>query len=115
MKIRHCVEQNNVDENLHIIDPTKIRHVIIKAGKIDQMSGLIDPKSHLNLDFPNHRVTNCVIAESFTIGAKIRKSDNGWLFATVTPNQCSHLGFLDYSQRLSLMIQKVKESLEKRS
>jgi hypothetical protein len=63
MHIRHCVEENNVDENLIIKKPKEIRHIIAQEGKIKQMSGFIDPRSHLNLDYTLHRVTKCVIAK----------------------------------------------------
>src|SRR5919108_327205 len=53
--IRHCVEESNVDSDMNVIDPTKIRHVTVAGGKIALISGLIDPASHLNLDFPDHR------------------------------------------------------------
>ncbi len=39
--IRHCVEESNVDENLVVTDPTNVRHVVISAGRIESMSGLI--------------------------------------------------------------------------
>ena len=34
MLIRHCVEEDNINDNLIIKDPTRIRHVVILAGKI---------------------------------------------------------------------------------
>jgi len=49
MLVRHCVEESNVDEHLVVTDPTKVRHVVILAGRVESMSGLIDPASHLNL------------------------------------------------------------------
>jgi hypothetical protein len=51
MVIRHCV-----DENLVVTDPTKVRQVVISACRIESMSCLIDPASHLNLDYPDHRI-----------------------------------------------------------
>jgi hypothetical protein len=72
------------------------------------MSGLIDPSSHLNLDFPDHKVTNCVIAERFEIGAKIKISDIGFVFAKVHPSSFDQYGSVDYTQRLLDIIEKVK-------
>lgn len=110
MLIRHCVEESNVNENLVVIDATKIRHVVIKGGKIESMSGLIDPASHLNLDYPEHKATICVIAEKFSTDARVRMSDQGIVFATVNRSSFKHYGRVDYTQRLSDMIEAVKKT-----
>lgn len=108
MLIRHCVEESNVDKNGQVMDPMKIRHVTLKAGKIDSLSGLIDPASHLNLDYPDHKVTTCVIAEKFLVGAPARFSDHGLAFAFVSRSSFFHYGSVDYTQRLTRMIDAVK-------
>ena len=77
------------------MDPTKVRHVTIKGGKVGSLSGFIDPASHLNLDYPDHKVTVCVIAETFSVGAAIQFSDQGLSFATVTRSSYAHYGFED--------------------
>ncbi len=107
--IRHCVEETNVDENMNVIDATEVRHVTVKAGKIELMSGIIDPASHLNLDHPDHRVTVCIIAESFKVGAKVKMDNDGLLFATVQRSSYDHFGQIDYTQRLLEMIKVVKQ------
>lgn len=114
MKIRHCVEESNVDENMKVIDPLKIRHVTVFSGKIEDMSGLIDPASHLNLDFPDHKVVECIIAEKFEKNAKVRMDNDGLLFATVDRSAFSHYGTVDYTQRLTDMIKLVKEDAAKK-
>jgi hypothetical protein len=108
--IRHCVEESNIDENYLVTDPTRIKHVIISGGKIHSMSGFIDPASHLNVDYSLHRVTKCVIAEKFEIGAQVKIEDNGLVFALVGPSSYGHYGSVDYTQRLTDMIDKVKEN-----
>ena len=112
--IRHCVEESNVDSDMTIIDPTQIRHVTIAGGRIALVSGLIDPASHLNLDFPDHRVTICVIAERFEVGAKMMMDSDGLVFATVPRALYGHYGYLDYTQRLVDMIKAFKTSQEQR-
>ena len=106
------MEESNVDENFSVIDPTKIRHVVIKAGKIEAMSGLIDPASHLNLDYAEHRVTTCVIAEKFSINSSIKFSNERLVFAAVDRSSFRHHGRIDYTQRLSDMIEAVKKRNE---
>lgn len=111
MIIRHCVEESNIDENYFVIDPTQIRHVVVSGGRIHSMSGLIDPASHINLDYPIHKVDKCVIAEKFEIGANIKIEDRGLVFALVGPSSYGHYGKVDYTQRLCDMIEKVKTNM----
>jgi len=106
--IRHCVEESNVDSNMNVIDPTQMRHVTIAAGKVALISGLVDPASHLNLDFPDHRATVCIIAERFEVGAKVKMDNDGLAFATVSRSLYGHYGYLDYTQRLVDMIKAIK-------
>ena len=109
MQIRHCVEEDNVEENLIIKNPKEIRHIIAQEGKIKQMSGFIDPKSHLNLDYNLHRVTKCVIAKKFEIGSKLLFTSSGFIFAMVTKSHFEHYGYTDYTKKLTEMIDKVKD------
>jgi hypothetical protein len=108
--IRHCVEESNIDENYLVIDPTRIKHVIVSGGKIHSMSGFIDPASHLNIDYSLHRVTKCIIAEKFEIGSQVKIEDNGLVFSLVGQSSYGHYGSVDYTQRLTDMIDKVKEN-----
>jgi hypothetical protein len=109
--IRHCVDQSNVDENFIVRDPTKIRHAVIVGGKIKSMSGPIDPASHLNLDYPDHKATACVIVEKLEVGAKAIFDITGLAFANVDPSSAfDHYGYVDYTQRLSDMIEAVKQA-----
>ena len=112
--IRHCVEESNVDDDMSVIDPAKIRHVTVAGGRIALISGLIDPASHLNLDFPDHRATICIIAETFEVGAKVKMDSEGLVFATVPRSLYGHYGYLDYTQRLVDMIKAVNTNQGKR-
>jgi hypothetical protein len=98
-----------MDENLFVTDPSKIVHVTLKAGRIESMSAMIDPKSHLNLDYQDHKITKCVIAEKFEIGSRVRIVDEGFVFARVNPTSYAHYGPVDYTQRLTEMIDAVKK------
>jgi hypothetical protein len=111
--IRHCVEESNVDSDMTVVDPTKIRHVTVAGGRIALISGLIDPASHLNLDFADHRVTICIIAERFEVGAKVKMDSDGLVFATVPRSLYGHYGYLDYTQRLVDMITAIKTNQRK--
>lgn len=110
MKIRHCVEKSNVEtKSLTIVDPLLIRHAVINSGKVSSLSGLIDPKSHLNLDYPEHLVKNCIISDKFELGSKIELSNGGFIFAQVRPDSYQHYGKYDYTQNLLNMIESVKK------
>src|SRR5215218_7734258 len=110
MKIRHCVEKSNVETtSLIVMDPSQIRHAVIKSGKISSLSGLIDPKSHLNLDYPPHLVKNCIIAEKFELGSAVEISEGSLIFAQIHPDSYQHLGKYDYTQNLMNMIESVKK------
>ena len=113
--IRHCVEESNVDGDMSVIDPNKIRHVTVAGGRLALISGLIDQASHLNLDFPDHRATICIIAEMFEVGAKVKMDSEGFVFATVPRSLYGHYGHLDYTQRLVDMINAVKTNQGKRT
>ena len=108
MLIRHCVEERNVGENLIIKNAKLIRHVIVQGGKIQSMSGYIDPKSHLNLDYTLHHVTECIIAKKFEIGANLILGSNGFIFAAVSKSDFDHYGKVDYTKKLLEMINSVK-------
>ena len=111
--IRHCVEESNVDSDMNVVDPTKIRHVTVAGGRIVLISGLIDPASHLNVDFADHRATICIIAERFEVGAKVKMDSDGLVFATVPRSLYGHYGYLDYTQRLVDMITAIKTNQRK--
>ena len=114
MLVRHCVEASNVDDHSFVVNPLKIRHVTVKAGKIDDMSGFIDPATHLNLDFSNHKAKLCIISEKLEKGAKLRFSDNGFAFAVVPETEYKHLGAVDSTQRLINMKESIKKIREAR-
>ena len=103
------MEESNIDENMLVLDPTRVRHVVVGAGMIKSMSGMIDPASHLNLDYPDHKVTSCIVAEKFEIGAKVKMQENGLVFVLVDSSKYEHYGYVDYTQRLFNMIDAVKK------
>ena len=109
MLVRHCVEASNVDAKSRIIDASKIRHVTVKAGRIEEMSGVIDPATHLNLDFDMHKASRCIISEKLEKGAKVAYSTEGLTFAVVPQTAFKHLGGVDSAKRLSDMKESVKK------
>lgn len=115
LQIRHCTEKSNVDDYLQIIDPMQIKHVIVKSGKLSLISGYIDPKSHLNLDYPYHLVKQCIVAEKLEVGSKVQMSDGSFVFARLDPTRYGHYGKYDYTQNLQNMINAVKRVRDKKT
>lgn len=99
---------------MNIIDPTQIRHVTVAGAKIESMSGLIDPASHLNFDYPDHKATICIIAEKFEKGAKVKMDSDGLVFASLQRPAYRHYGYVDYTQRLTDLMEAVEQNQELR-
>ena len=81
MNIRHVVEASNVDDDGYVLDPSEMKHGVVRAGKIWSLSGFIDPRTHLNLDFVDHRVTGCIIASRFIKYAHVAIKQDGFVFS----------------------------------
>lgn len=99
MLIRHIVEEANVDEEGFVKDPQKARHGLVKALRILDLGGEIDPLTHLNLDFPEHRMTTCIVAERLEKGARVMDADGGLLITRVRPEAHDHRGKFDIDLR----------------
>jgi len=100
MSVRHLVTVDNVDEASNIDDATKACHGAIRAGLVEDVGGFIDPLTHLNLDFPDHQLGECVVVESFERGSAVLRDEQG-LFVTTwpRPEAFSHMGQVDVDVR----------------
>jgi hypothetical protein len=90
--------------------------VTLKEGAVDAISGFIDPITHLNLDYPDHRAALCVIAERLEKGGKVMYGDQGLTMAKVRESAYGHLGQVDYTKRLMDMrnaVEKMRNSKRK--
>lgn len=99
MRIRHIIAQTDVDDAGWITAPERARHGIIVGGHIAELAGEIDPRTHLNLDFAEHRLENCLVAATLDIGAVLLADDEGWLLAVTPPSAFAHLGAVDVGAR----------------
>jgi len=104
--IRHITAADNVYEG-RLIDPAKTRHGIITAMRVSDLSGWVDSSTHLNLDFPGHRMQSAVVAENLEYGARVWEKDGRMVHATVEPSAFRHLGFIDTVRRADLLRQAV--------
>jgi hypothetical protein len=77
MTVRHITSLDNVDDEGYLIDPLACRHGTISAGAIDALAGLVDPLTHLNRDFPEHQLDECVVAEQLAVGSSVTREPFG--------------------------------------
>lgn len=71
MTVRHLTTVGNVDADGYLVDATQVCHGTLAASRVAALGGPIDPSTHLNRDFPDHQLGECVIAEAFEVGAPV--------------------------------------------
>jgi hypothetical protein len=99
MRIRHVVAQDNIDESGVIRDPRRVCHCVVVAGRIADISGEVDPATHLNRDCPTHQLGPCIVAERLERGAAVLYDDERFLFAKPSPEDLVSLGPVDLDRR----------------
>jgi hypothetical protein len=98
--VRHVVEASNVDAQRFVIDPAKARHCTIRAGALLELSGPVDPLTHLNRDFGDHALGDCVVAERLEPGAPVLREPTGrFLVAATRPEATGQRGRVDVDAR----------------
>jgi hypothetical protein len=103
MRIRHITAIDNLDAEGWLLDPLLAVHAIVVAGKIADMAGPIDPLTHLNLDFPAHRLGACLVAERLERGAALHWDGDGFALAEARPQAYARLGRVDEAARRAAM------------
>jgi hypothetical protein len=106
--IRHITFLSNAEKE-KIIDPLKVKHCEITALKISNLSGWIDPQTHLNLDFPNHLIRIVYVAEKLEIGGKIILEGDTFMRVLVDPKAYKRLGMIDETERIEELKQAYHE------
>ena len=99
MRIRHLVAADNVDAQGYVIDPLLVRHAIVLAGQIGDLAGPIDPQTHLNRDFPEHQLDECLVAEQLERGAALLRDGDRFRMAQVRAGADASLGPVDLDRR----------------
>lgn len=108
MRIRHLIARADVDAEGTIVAPERARHGIVVGGRVSALAGAIDPLTHLNLDFAEHRLEGCLVAETLEVGATVLADQDGWLLAFPAPSSFAHLGPVDVGAR-RMMWQTINE------
>lgn len=96
--IRHITEAGNVNHG-KVIDPGRSKHGVVTAGKISDLSGWVDPATHLNLDFPGSLMESVVIAKTLEIGSEVLTENGRFMFGQVNPHSYGHHGCVDLVDR----------------
>lgn len=110
--IRHLTALNNINDG-QVVDPLKIKHGVITALKISQLSGWVDPPTHLNMDFPEHLVKVVNVAEDLSVGSKIVLENERFMSAYVNPRKYSHMGTVDEIDRMEQLKEIYHRDFEK--
>ena len=99
MRIRHIVAADNVDLQGYVIDPLLVRHGIVLAGQVGDLAGPIDPQTHLNHDFPDHQLDECLVAERLDLGAALLREGDRFRAARIRSSAYAWLGPVDVGAR----------------
>ena len=99
MRLRHLVASDNVDAQGYVIDPLLVRHGIVLAAQIGDLAAPIDPLTHLNRDFAEHRLEECLVAERMERGAALLRDGDRFRIAMVRTAAYTSLGPVDVDRR----------------
>jgi hypothetical protein len=99
MTVRHLVARENVDRHGIVVDAARVRHGAVRAGRVYALAGEVDPATHLNLDFPDHRLEGVVVVEDLSPGAGVVASEDGFGLARVDRSAFAHRGRVDVGAR----------------
>ncbi len=113
MGIRHVVEAANVDADGFVIDPSAARHCVLLRGAVADLSGPVDPLTHLNSDFRHHALDGCVIAERLELGARVvTDGDGGLTLAFARPSGMARRGAVDIDARRIAWLDALRQRRE---
>jgi hypothetical protein len=116
MRIRHVVAAEDVDEATGLVArPERARHAVIVAGRLHDLSGPVDPLTHLNLDAPEHLLTYCVVAERLEVGAAALREGDGLRVAPVSPASYRALGRVDQDERRAAWLAATRAARQARA
>lgn len=99
MRIRHLTAASNVDAEGFLIDALLVRHGIVVAGRVAELAGPVDPLTHLNLDLPEHRLDDCLVAAELAAGAPLLWEGDGFRLAVARPAAYCHRGAVSQDAR----------------
>jgi hypothetical protein len=96
--IHHITARDNVVDG-RVVDPSKIKHGIVTAMKISDLSGWVDPTTHLNLNFPKHLVRAVIVADRLEINGAIIREGEMYAMALIDRTSYQQYGPVDEEER----------------
>jgi len=99
MLIRHLIAAADVDPAGRVTRPEHARHGVVRAGRVAALGGRVDPLTHLNLDFPAHRLDVCVVVHELKPDAPVSQQDGTFQLAIVGRHAFRHLGPVEVGDR----------------
>jgi len=97
--IRHLTSIDNVCDG-QVVNPFKVKHGIITALKISQLSGWVDPLTHLNADFPQHALRFVNVVDDLNVGSEVVLENEHFMSVHVSPCKYKSLGDVDEFDRM---------------
>lgn len=102
MRVRHLTAAENVAPDGSLIDPTAVRHGLIVGGRVTALAGPVDPHTHLNSDFEEHGLEQCVVVvDALVVGAAAHFGEDGLRLAWAADAHYRPLGPVDTQARLA--------------
>jgi hypothetical protein len=98
MRVRHLVARANVVGG-RIVDAAAVRHGLIVGRRVAGLAGPIDPLTHLNLDFAEHRLDGAVVVAALEVGAEVGLEGDGFEVALPARSAFGRLGPVDVGAR----------------
>lgn len=92
--IRHITSIDNI-RNGKVYEPTLVQHGIITGNRISDLSGWIDPATHLNLDLPARLMNLVFVANRLERGSRILTDGDGFVLAAVEREAFRHYGHVE--------------------
>lgn len=92
MRIRHITARANVDADGFLRDPRLVRHGIVVAGRVADLAAPVDPLTHLNRDFPEHGLDDCLVADELAVGARVLWEGDRMRLACAHPTAYAPMG-----------------------
>ena len=100
MRVRHLTSAENVAPDGSLIDPAAVRHGLIVGGRVAALAGLVDAHTHLNAEFEEHGLEQCVVVDELAVGSAAHFGSDGLRLAWAADAAYRSLGQVDTGARL---------------
>ncbi len=112
--IRHLTSIDNVDSEGFLVDPSRACHGTLRNRCVADLAGPVDPLTHLNRDFPDHELGECVVVERLECGAPVQIGpEDAPLRAWPRRDSSDALGRVDVDARRSAWLAVLRERRER--